>query len=104
MLEEEGIATRVVSLPSWYLFGCQDEAYRRSVLPSEAPVRVAVEAGVPFGWERWVGDGGAVVGIDRFGASAPYEVLYKELGLTPTRVAAVARQLVAARRAPATPA
>ena len=98
LLEEEGLATRVVSLPSWYLFARQDEAYRRSVLPPEVPVRVAVEAGVPFGWERWVGDGGAVVGIERFGASAPYRVLYEQLGLTPARVADVARSLVAARR------
>lgn len=98
-LEEEGILTRVVSLPSWHLFACQDEAYRRAVLPPDVPVRVAVEAGVPLGWERWVGEGGRVVGFERFGASAPHEVLYRELGLTPARVAAVARELVARRRA-----
>lgn len=99
LLEEEGIVTRVVSLPSWYLFMRQDDAYLRAVFPPEAPVRVAVEAGVSFGWERWVGEGGAVVGIERFGASAPYQDVYEQLGLTPARVADVARSLVAARRA-----
>lgn len=99
LLEEEGIATRVVSLPSWYLFMRQDDAYLRAVLPPEAPVRVAIEAGVSFGWERWVGEGGAVVGIERFGASAPYQDIYEKLGLTPARVADVARSLVTARRA-----
>lgn len=98
VLEEEGIATRVVSLPSWHLFARQDESYREQVLPPEVTVRVAVEAGTTFGWERWTGANGRTVGVDRFGASAPYEVLYQELALTPSRVAAVARELVAAHR------
>ena len=101
LLEEEGLPTRVVSLPSWLLFSAQDEAYRRSVLPPEVPVRVAVEAAVALGWERWVGEGGRVIGIDRFGASAPYNELYEKFGITPQRVAAAARDLIAARRTPA---
>ena len=103
-LEEEGIATRVVSLPSWYLFAGQDEAYRRAILPPEVTVRVAIEAGATLGWERWTGEGGRVVGLDRFGASAPYAALYEELGLTATRLAEVARELAAARRTHASPA
>lgn len=95
-LEAEGIPTRVVSLPSWHLFARQDESYRRTVLPPEVNVRVAVEAGVTLGWERWTGAEGRTVGIDHFGASAPYEVLYEKFGLTAARVAAVARELAAA--------
>jgi transketolase len=98
VLEEEGVATRVVSLPSWHLFARQDESYREEVLPPEVTVRVAVEAGTTLGWERWTGANGRTVGVDRFGASAPYEVLYQELELTASRVAAVARELVAAHR------
>ena len=98
VLEEEGIATRVVSLPSWYLFARQGESYREEVLPPEVTVRVAVEAGTTLGWERWTGADGRTVGVDRFGASAPHELLYQELALTASRVAAVARELVAAHR------
>ena len=98
MLEEEAIATRVVSLPSWHLFARQDESYRDEVLPPDVTARVAVEAGATLGWERWTGTNGRTVGLDRFGASAPYEVLYEELALTASRVAAVARDLVAAHR------
>ena len=101
-LEEEGIPTRVVSLPSWHLFARQDEAYRRSVLPPEVTARVAVEAGVTLGWERWTGVAGRIVGLDRFGASAPYEILYDQLGISPSRVAAAARELAAAVRDSAT--
>lgn len=97
-LEAEGIPTRVVSFPSWALFARQDEAYRRSVLPSEVGTRVAVEAGVTFGWERWVGTRGRALGLDRFGASAPYELLYEKAGLTAARVVAVARALALAAR------
>lgn len=101
-LEAEGIPTRVVSLPSWYLFGRQDASYRRAVLPPEVTARVAVEAGVTLGWERWTGSEGRTVGIDHFGASAPYEVLYEEFGVTAARVAEVARELVSAARSTAT--
>ena len=93
-LEQEGIATRVVSLPSWYLFARQSETYRNEVLPPGVTVRVAVEAGVTLGWERWTGTNGRIVGVDRFGASAPYEVLYEEMGLTAAHVASAAKELV----------
>ncbi|MSR36179.1 MAG: transketolase [Gemmatimonadetes bacterium] len=98
VLEADGIPTRVVSLPSWHLFARQDDAYRASVLPPEVTARVAVEAGVTLGWERWTGAAGRVVGLDRFGASAPYEVLYEKTGITAARVAAAARELALAAR------
>jgi transketolase len=81
-LEEDGIPTRVVSLPSWYLFRAQDREYRDRVLPPDVEARVSVEAGITLGWERWIGEKGVSVGIDHFGASAPWEVLYREFGLT----------------------
>ncbi len=89
-LDEEGVPTRVVSMPSMELFDRQDEAWRRAVLP-EGPVRVAVEAGATFGWERYVGRDGAAVGIDSFGASAPAAALYEHFGITAGRVAAAVR-------------
>ena len=98
VLEKEGVATRVVSLPSWHLFARQDQSYRDEVLPPDVAVRVAVEAGATLGWERWTGANGRSVGLDRFGASAPSEVLYEELALTASRVAAVARELLAGQR------
>jgi transketolase len=76
----------VVSLPSWEIFESQPQSYRDSVLPPEVKVRIAIEAGVVQGWERYLGDRGAFVGMDRFGASAPYKILYKEFGLTADRV------------------
>jgi transketolase len=90
LLEDEGIATRVVSLPSWELFEAQDPAYQEWVLPPELPV-LAVEAASPFGWERWADD---VVGIDRFGASAPGDELMRRFGFTPELVAQRARELL----------
>jgi transketolase len=94
-LTAEGIATRVVALPSWELFEAQGAAYRETVLPAEIRARVAIEAGSPFGWERYVGDVGAVMGIDHFGASAPAGVLYKEFGLTTAGMVAKAREVLA---------
>lgn len=93
LLEEDGVPTRVVSLPSWFLFRQQDEAYRREVLPPDVTRRVSVEAAATFGWERWVGAAGVAVGLDRFGASAPAEVLYEKFGFTPEAVAAAARRI-----------
>ncbi|MFM2106530.1 MAG: hypothetical protein RL338_1562 [Chloroflexota bacterium] len=93
-LAGEGHAVRVVSLPSWERFAAQDAAYRESVLPRAVTARVAVEAGVTFGWERWTGDGGAIVGLDRFGASAPAGALLETFGFTAGRVAAVARRVI----------
>jgi transketolase len=80
-LAAQGIRARVVSVPSMELFAAQDDAYRASVLPAGVP-RVAIEAAHPMPWYRWVGDAGTVLGLDRFGASAPYARLYEELGLT----------------------
>ena len=90
-LEADGTATRVVSMPSWYLFAQQDQAYRDAVLPPDVRARVAVEAGSRFGWARWVGDAGTAVGIDHFGASAPAQTLYERFGVTTEEVVAAAR-------------
>lgn len=88
LLAEQGIATRVVSMPSWERFERQSQEYRDSVLPPSITARVAVEAGVSTGWQKWVGLDGVVVGVDRFGASAPYETIYEKFGLTAENVAA----------------
>src|SRR5205823_4880411 len=82
LLEGKGVAARVVSMPSWDLFERQPPDYREGVLPSAIKARVAVEAAATFGWCRWVGDAGEVVGIDRFGASAPGDVVLEKLGIT----------------------
>lgn len=77
---------RVVSMPSWELFELQDADYRESVIPPDCRERVAIEAGISLGWERYVGQGGLIVGIDRFGLSAPYKDITTELGFTPEAV------------------
>jgi transketolase len=89
-LQKDGIPTAVVSLPCWELFAEQPQEYRDSVLGRDC-VRVAVEAASPFGWERIVGTEGAVIGLTRFGASAPYEELYRQFGLTPGAIVAAAK-------------
>ncbi len=94
LLEERKIGARVVSMPCWELFDAQSVFYRLSVLPPDVPRRLAIEAGVTLGWERYVGEQGAVVGIDRFGASAPYRKLQEEFGFTPDRVAERAERLL----------
>jgi transketolase len=94
LLAEEGIAARVVSMPSWELFEAQPQEYRESVLPPGVTARVAAEAGVPLGWERYVGPQGAIVALDRFGASAPYKVLAEKFGFTPDTVVARAKTLL----------
>jgi len=91
LLEGEGHPTRVVSLPSWFLFGREPRSYRDLVLPPSVPVRISVEAGVSLGWERWVGLEGDTVSLDRFGASAPASTLFREFGFTAEAVAARAR-------------
>ena len=78
----EGIPVRVVSFPSWELFAAQDGAYRKSVLPAEIPLRLAVEAGIRQGWDRWIGERGEMLSIDRYGASAPMAVLQEKFGFT----------------------
>ena len=82
LLQEKGIAARVVSLPSWELFEDQPMEYRNSVLPPDIRARISIEAGVTFGWERYVGLDGITIGLNRFGASAPAKVIYEKLGLT----------------------
>lgn len=81
-LAKQGVAARVVSFPSWELFAEQPQEYRDAVLPPTVRTRLAVEAGVTQGWERWVTDSGAIIGVDTFGASAPYKEIYKHYGLT----------------------
>ena len=81
---------RVVSMPCWELFAEQSHEYRDEVLPPSVEARVSVEAGITFGWERWVGPRGTSVGVDRYGASAPYQRILEELGLTAEAVAAAA--------------
>jgi transketolase len=94
ILAAEGTNVRLVSFPSWELFAQQDQDYRDMVLLPQVKARVAVEAGVSLGWDRWVGDNGAVIAVDKFGASAPFEVLYEKYGLTVENVVSTARRLV----------
>jgi transketolase len=91
-LAGEGIEAAVVSMPCWELFANEPVAYREAVLGS-AP-RVAVEAAVAFGWERWLGENGAFVGMTGFGASAPAAQLYEHFAITPAKVAEAARKLL----------
>jgi transketolase len=93
-LQGEGIAARAVSMPSWELFDRQPREYRESVLPPSAPARLAVEAGAPQGWYRYVGDHGDVLGVDRFGASAPGDEMLERYGFTVDNVCARARALL----------
>ena len=93
-LEEQGRSVRVVSFPSWELFEKQDAAYRESVLPKKIQARIAVEAGASLGWERYVGSSGKIIAIDRFGASAPYKIIYEKLGLTVENILAQAKPLL----------
>jgi len=94
-LATEGVSARVVSMPCWELFAEQDPAYRESVLPRGRWQRVSVEAGVTMGWREHIGDRGVAIGIDRFGASAPGEVVLEKLGITPDAVLAAARHALA---------
>jgi transketolase len=93
-LERDGIPTRVVSVPCWERFDLQDAAYRDEVLPPSVRKRVSVEVGVSLGWERWVGDEGAIIGLDHFGASAPAGTIFEHFGFTAARVADVGRRVV----------
>ncbi len=94
LLEAQGTATRVVSLPSFELFAQQDDAYRESVLPADVRARVSIEAGSTFGWHRWIGDRGVAIGIDHFGTSAPAAAIATAFGFTPDAVARVASGLL----------
>ena len=90
-LEADGVRTRVVSMPCREWFLEQDTAYQQQVLPSSVKARVSVEAATPFGWHQFVGDHGEALGLDHYGASAPYQVVYEQFGITPDRVVAAAR-------------
>ena len=94
-LGQQGVKVRCVSMPSWDLFEAQPASYREAVLPPPVTRRLAVEAGATFGWERWVGQAGDVIGIDHFGALAPAKVLMKEFGFSADNVVARARRLLA---------
>ncbi|HET9346892.1 MAG TPA: transketolase [Candidatus Limnocylindrales bacterium] len=93
-LEADGVPAQVVSLPCWELFERQDAAYRERVLPPSARARLAIEAGVSLGWERWVGDEGAIMGLDHFGASAPAGTIFERFGFTVDRVVDAARGVI----------
>jgi transketolase len=93
-LAADGLAVRLVSFPSWELFAAQEAAYRQSVLPPSIKARLAVEAGVSFGWERWVSERGAILGINRYGVSAPEKQVYRYLGLTVEAIVTQAKQLL----------
>jgi transketolase len=95
LLDQRGVSSRVVSMPSWELFGRQPAAYADDVLPPAVRARISIEAGVTLGWERWVGDDGEAIGIvDRFGASAPGSTVLRELGFNAENIAARAQALV----------
>jgi transketolase len=94
ILKEKGVAARVVNMPSWELFERQPQDYRYEVLPPEVKARVAVEAGMSFGWERYVGDQGIVVGMTGFGASAPGGQVLAKFGFTAENVAQKALDLL----------
>ena len=81
-MQEQNIPVRLVSMPSWELFEAQSQEYRDSVLPPSAHARLAVEAGVTQGWHRYIGDRGDVIGVDRFGASAPGPIVMREYGFS----------------------
>ena len=94
LLKAEGVDARVISMPSFELFEAQSEEYKESVMPKAVRARVAVEAAATFGWHKYVGLDGAVIGLDHFGASAPYKFLFKEYGFTAENVAATAKKVV----------
>jgi transketolase len=99
-LARDGVAARVVSMPSWDLFEAQDAAYRDSVLPPDVTARVSVEAGSPIGWDRYVGRDGAKIAMNSFGASAPAKDVFKKFGFTPDKVVAAAKQQMMKSRKP----
>lgn len=94
-LKAEGVKARVVSMPSWALFEKQPGEYRAQVLPPGVTARVSVEQASVFGWERYVGAGGAMIGMHTFGSSAPIKDLEKKFGFTPEKVVAAAKEQVA---------
>jgi transketolase len=100
LLQADRVRVRVVSLPSWELFEAQPEAYRNEVLPPTVRIRLGIEAGSAFGWQRYTTDSGAMLAMEGFGASAPGDRLFQEFKFTPERAAEMVRTLLA-RRQPA---
>lgn len=92
LIADKGINVRLVSFPSWELFKSQPKEYKSLVFPENIKFRVAVEAGVSQGWEKWVGDNGEIVSVDRFGASAPFGIIYENFGLTVDRIVNICRR------------
>ena len=93
-MKEEGIAAKVVSMPSWELFEKQDAGYKETVFPKTLKKRLAIEAGSPMGWHKYVTDEGDIVGISKFGESAPGDVVMKEYGFSVENVVAKAKGLL----------
>jgi len=93
-LAVDGVCVKVVSFPSWELFNAQDLKYRESVLPKNIRIRLAVEAGVSQGWDRWVGDSGEIISIDKFGSSGPAKTLFEHYGFTVENVVDKARGML----------
>jgi transketolase len=96
-LADDGVRSRVVSMPSWELFDAQPQSYRDAVLPTAVRARVSIEAAAPFGWERYVGPEGAIIGVNGFGASAPGPIVMREFGFTPEHVVETAKRLLTHR-------
>ena len=95
LLTQQGIKARVVSMPSWDIFEKQSDAYKNQVLPPEIKARVSVEQASTFGWSRYVGPTGKMIGMHRFGASAPIKDLQKKFGFTPEKIVEAAHQTIA---------
>ena len=96
-LAAEGIRCRAVSMPSWEIFEHQQKEYRDSVLPPKVTARIAVEQASTFGWERYIGAAGRVIGMHTFGASAPLKELQKKFGFEPETIVKVAKELLGIR-------
>ena len=94
LLQSEGINARVISFPSWELFDSQSEEYKESVLPKSIKARVSIEAGVKQGWEKYLGDYGEAISIEKFGASAPYEIIFKEYGFTKESIVSAVKRVL----------
>jgi len=97
-LTSEGVKTRVVSMPCWALFEEQSDEYKEQVLPRSVKARVSVEAAATLGWDRYVGPNGKMIGMHRFGASAPIKDLLKKFGFTTEKVVEAAREAIAQSR------
>jgi transketolase len=94
LIQAEGINTRVVSFPSWELFEAQSDEYKESVLPKSVKARISIEAGIKQGWEKYLGEYGEAISIEKFGASAPYEILFKEYGFTTENILAAVQRVL----------